>query len=85
MSPPAKHTYVTQGDLQEEVWLCSFVDPEVTGVPEALLSIISFRGRANFSVDVSNFVVCAYLLKKPFVVQIVIFIDQTAYWNMAFC
>ena len=66
MSPPAKHSYVTQGDIQEEVWLCSFVDPEVTGVPEALLSIISFRGRANFCVDVSKICsVSVSILKVP--------------------
>ena len=45
------HTYVVQGDLQEEVWLCSeSVDPQ-TDILDTYLSIVSFRGKANFSVE----------------------------------
>ena len=55
LSSIVKHLYVTQGDIQEEVWLCAIDVPDDTGIPESRLSVISFKGRANFSVDVRQF------------------------------
>ena len=52
--PVATQSYITTGDLQEEVWFCSTYRDEETSTIDSQLSIVSFRGRANFSVERVN-------------------------------
>lgn len=45
------HSNVVRGDLQEEVWFCSRDRDQETDTVTCCLSIVSFRGRANFVVE----------------------------------
>ena len=48
------HTSVVQGDLQEEVWFCSEIKDLETDIVDCKMTIVSFCGRANFSVETIN-------------------------------
>ena len=45
------HTSVVQGDLQEEVWFCSEIKDLETNIVDCKMTVVSFCGRANFSVE----------------------------------
>ena len=43
-------SYHVHGDLQEEVWLCSEHHSSETTVTDSSISVVTFRGKANFDV-----------------------------------